>query len=114
MTMYATAATAIATNDAADDLHRNAYNAAFYELGLGWHWDAGTFDGLKPLACEVERIKTYMEAHQSHLLRAYEPQFLSSAIETTKSRCFDLMRECGTAVAGQTDWAALQSRQIGA
>ena len=108
MTLHATTAT-----DAANDLHRNAYNAAFYELGLGWHWDAGTFNGLQPLACEVERIKTYMEAHQAHLLRAYEPRFLASAIETMKSRCFDQMRECGAALAGQTDWAALHSRQIG-
>ena len=104
----------ITATDAANDLHRNAYNAAFYELGLGWHWDAGTFDGLQPLACEVERIKTYMEAHQAHLLRAYEPQFLAGAIATTKSRCFELMQKCGTAAAGQTDWAALNSRQIGA
>ena len=108
MTLHTTAPA-----DAANDLHRNAYNAAFYELGLGWHWDAGTFNGLQPLACEVERIKTYMEAHQAHLLRAYAPGFLASAIEATKSRCFEQMRECGTANAGPTDWAALHSRQIG-
>ena len=30
-----------------DDIERNAYNAAFYELGLRWHWDCETFDALK-------------------------------------------------------------------
>lgn len=99
--------------DSSNDLQRNAYNAAFYELGLGWHWDAGTFDGLLPLGCEVERIKTYMEQHQSHLLKAYEPKFLASAIETTKSRCLDQMVGCGSALAGQADWAAIHGRQIG-
>ena len=106
--------TAAPAADTAHDLHRNAYNAAFYELGLGWHWDARTFKGLQPLGCEVERVKTYMEAHQSHLLRAYDPRFLATAIETTKSRCFDAMLESGAIMAGQTDWAALHSRQIGA
>ena len=31
--------------DDAADLHRNAYNAAFYELGLSWYWDANTIFG---------------------------------------------------------------------
>ena len=26
-------------DDSGVDLERNAYNAAFYELGLRWHWD---------------------------------------------------------------------------
>ncbi|MDB5764166.1 MAG: hypothetical protein JWQ21_3161, partial [Herminiimonas sp.] len=29
--------------DAAEDIDLNAYNAAFYELGLRWHWDADTY-----------------------------------------------------------------------
>ena len=97
----------------ANDVHRNAYNAAFYELGLGWHWDAATYDQLQPLACKAERIRTYLQSHQSHLLNAYEPGFLAEAIETTKSRCLALMVECGGAVAGKADWAALHGRQIG-
>jgi hypothetical protein len=100
-------------NDHAADLQRNAYNAAFYELGLGWHWDARTFEGLQPLQCEVARVKTYMEQHQSHLLHAYDPAFLAGAIETTKSRCIELMLDRGAATAGHADWAALHSRQIG-
>jgi hypothetical protein len=29
------------------ELERNAYNAAFYELGLRWHWDSQTYEALK-------------------------------------------------------------------
>ena len=29
-----------------NDVERNAYNAAFYELGLRWHWDSDTYDQL--------------------------------------------------------------------
>ena len=29
-----------------EELDRNAYNAAFYELGFRWHWDRETYDQL--------------------------------------------------------------------
>ena len=99
--------------DHTTDLQRNAYNAAFYELGLGWHWDERTFEGLQPLQCEVERVKSYMEQHHSHLLHAYDPAFLAGAIESTKLRCIELMLVSGSTMAGHADWAALHSRQIG-
>lgn len=95
------------------DLDRNAYNAAFYELGLGWHWDAGTFEQMQSVDCGTERIRRYLATHQSHLLHAYDASFLAQAIETTKARCAELMLACGGAVAGEADWAALHSRQIG-
>lgn len=102
------------------DLHRNAYNAAFYELGLGWHWDSQTFDSLHPVDCKTERIRRYLTSHQSHLLNAYEPDFLANAIEQIKSRCLTVMADIATNDTAPrtsrtvTDWAALQSRQIGA
>lgn len=96
-----------------DSLHRSAYNAAFYELGLGWHWDAGTFERLAPLTCQAERVRSYLKANQPHLLNAYDPAFLADAIETTKTRCYDTMVACGGAIAAQADWAALHGRQIG-
>jgi hypothetical protein len=113
MTQHTASSIKVDGTKAATELHRNAYNAAFYELGLGWHWDANTYDGLQPLNCDVERVRIYMENHQSHLLRAYDPGFLAGAIATAKSRCLDTMQACGAAVAARTDWAALQSRQIG-
>ncbi|GAC1414970.1 MAG: hypothetical protein NVSMB6_17220 [Burkholderiaceae bacterium] len=97
-----------------DHLHRSAYNAAFYELGLGWHWDAGTFERLAPLPCKAERVRAYLATHQPHLLSAYDAAFLAEAIEATKTRCYDTMLACGGAVAANTDWAALHARQIGA
>lgn len=95
------------------NLDRNAYNAAFYELGLGWHWDAGTFEQMQSVPCEAERIRLYLQAHQPHLLSAYDAEFLASAIQSTKARCAELMVACGGAVAGDADWAALHTRQIG-
>ena len=51
-----------------DELDRNAYNAAFYALGLRWHWDSDTYLQLlnrSPLA--GERLRTYLESAQAHL-----------------------------------------------
>lgn len=99
--------------DTARNLDRNAYNAAFYELGLGWHWDAGTFERMQSVDCEAERIRLYLQTHQAHLLNAYDADFLARAIETTKIRCAELMVASGGMTAGEADWAALHGRQIG-
>jgi hypothetical protein len=72
-------------NPAQDDqAHRHAYNAAFDELGLTWHWDAATYDRLKSQG--RNGVRRYLEAEQPHLLRAYEADFLVDAVETAKAR----------------------------
>ncbi|HEX2541673.1 MAG TPA: hypothetical protein VHM00_11400 [Caldimonas sp.] len=63
------------------EVERSAYNAAFYELGLGWHWSADTFQSLSTHGDPCERIRHYMEQQHPHLLRAYDAEFLASAIE---------------------------------
>ena len=76
-------------NDTADESHRQAYNAAFEELGLSWHWDPITY------ACLPSRgrdgLRAYLQKEQAHLLRAYEADFLVNAIETAKARCHEVM-----------------------
>jgi len=65
---------------------RHAYNAAFEELGLSWHWDAATYARLQNSAHGA--VRTYLETEQSHLLRAYEADFLVEAVEAAKARCY--------------------------
>lgn len=67
------------------DQARHAYNAAFEELGLSWHWDAATYARLQ--AGSRDAVRTYLETEQSHLLRAYEADFLVEAIEAARARC---------------------------
>ena len=64
------------------DTHRHAYNVAFDTLGLSWHWDQATYLRLHALGHDGVRI--YLETEQSHLLSAYEADFLIHAIETAK------------------------------
>ena len=79
-------------NDAADESHRQAYNAAFEELGLSWHWDPITYACLP--ARGRDGLRAYLQKEQAHLLRAYEADFLINAIETAKARCHEVMLGC--------------------
>ena len=72
-----------ANDPSAVEDQRHAYNAAFEELDLPWHWDAATYQRLAGHGCGVRR---YLETERPHLLRAYEPEFLVAAVETAKAR----------------------------
>jgi hypothetical protein len=95
-------------------LHRDAYNAAFYELGLHWHWDTDTYATLSP---DSEgggtRIRDYLEKQQPHLLKAYNPDFLIDAIQVMKVHCYESMCACEHVVTPDRTWAEIQRDQIG-
>lgn len=92
----------IQDNDLLDDqqveAHRQAYNAAFDELGLNWHWDPVTYACLP--AAGRDGLRVYLMTEQSHLLRAYDLDFLVEAIETAKARCLDCMLSNRVRAAG--------------
>lgn len=88
------------------EARRNAYNAAFYELGLGWFWDAGCH--LAGPAGERACVRDYLAQHQPHLLTVYDADFLVDAILAAKERCAPQM-----AAGAVIDWRELQQRQIG-
>ncbi len=71
------------SSDATVEAQRHAYNAAFEELDLPWHWDAATYQRLTGHGCGVRR---YLETERPHLLRAYDPDFLVAAVEAAKAR----------------------------
>lgn len=96
-----------------DEVHRNAYNAAFNELGLTWHWDADTYATLSPDADEKDRIRVYIETQHPHLLKAYDAEFLINAIKTIKARCYEVMTACRTRSAAYIDWAEINKREVG-
>ena len=49
-------------------MHCEAFNAAFYELGLKWYWNLPTYSKLQPDAPGMkERIRGYLEKEQAHL-----------------------------------------------
>jgi hypothetical protein len=88
---------------------RNAYNAAFYELGLGWFWEAGCHQAGP--AGERACVREYLAQHQPHLLTAYDADFLVDAILAAKERCAPQVAAGARPAA--IDWRELQQRQIG-
>ena len=76
-------------NNQASEMHRHAYNVAFDSLGLSWHWESATYARLQDYGRDC--VLTYLRAEQSHLLSAYEADFLVQAIETAKARCYQGM-----------------------
>ena len=68
------------------EIERNAYNVAFCELGLEWYWDAPTYANLRAASNERCHVRSYLENHQPHLLRAYDADFLVNAIEAKRTQ----------------------------
>lgn len=65
---------------------RHAFNLAFSELDLDWHWDEQTYSELQSIAAEDDRVRAYLKMRHGHLLKAYDEEFLIDAIRQTKAR----------------------------
>lgn len=95
------------------EVERSAFNAAFYELGLRWHWDDGTYETLAADPCERQRVRGYIERFQSHLLRAYDADFLADAILEAKQRFQRSLAHCAPQAMARCNWADAQQGQVG-
>ena len=96
------------------EIDRNAFNAAFYELGLRWHWDSDTYDTLATQACERQRVRGYIEAEQPHLLRAYDADFLTDAILRTQRRTRHAGAQAAATAAPRLDGPDARACGLGA
>jgi hypothetical protein len=96
------------------EIHRNAYNAAFHQLGLSWHWDAGHYRHGECAEEERACLHSYLAEHQAHLLSAYDAEFLVEAIQAAKVRCLEQLSAAGCNPGAFINWRELQQRQTGA
>ena len=101
----------------AGDRELNAYNAAFYELGLRWHWDSATYEALLSLGGDgPARVRHYLQSQQPHLLRAYDADFLVAMIEhkaVAHRAAADVAQQGGTA-SRFFDWTQARGCELGA
>jgi hypothetical protein len=83
--------------DTADlaDAQREAYNAAFGELGLRWYWGSNEYAGQMGVESQRAHLRRYVENHHPHMLKVYEADFLVNAIQTTMARCLEAARAGG-------------------
>jgi hypothetical protein len=73
-------------HDQALEAELAAYNLAFSELGLEWHWDPQTYDRIRRTAGERPCVQAYVETECPHLLQAYDSRFLVEAIDSVRGR----------------------------
>src|SRR5438477_8258145 len=98
-----------------DEMERNAYNAAFYELGFRWHWDRNTYEALLSRGHSAEdRISHYLETQQPHLLRAYDAEFLVEMIQAKKAEFRQRRADSGVMAPGHFDWSQMLGAELGA
>ena len=101
----------------AGDRDLNAYNAAFYELGLRWHWDSATYEALLSFGDDgPTRVRHYLQTQQPQLLRAYDADFLVAMIErkaVAQRVAADATRQGGTAPRF-FDWSQARGCELGA
>jgi hypothetical protein len=94
----------------AGDRELDAYNAAFHELGLRWHWDSATYEALLSLGGDgPARVRHYLQSQQPHLLRAYDADFLVGMIEQKAAAA----RQGGVA-SRFFDWSQARGCELGA
>ena len=100
--------------NASEEMERNAYNAAFHELGFRWHWNSDIYHELHSRTPDAaERINHYLETHQPHLLKAYDAAFLIHVILEKKAQ--HAKRKASVAMNSRHfDWAQTIGCEIGA
>ena len=96
-----------------DAIERDAFNAAFRELGLRFHWDAATFQALRSIGDDKQRVMRYLETHEPHLLKAYDATFLIDAVLAAKHQALpqvaDLVRTRAARCADCADFPHAQT-----
>ena len=92
---------------------RRAFNAAFYELGLRLYWDKGTYQSLSANPCERARVRGYLEGEQSHLLRAYDAEFLADAVIRAKQQCQQASTSSAERTAPEFNWTEPRRGEVG-
>lgn len=72
--------------DTERDGHRLAFNAAFAEAGLSWHWDAALYGELLAVTGGKERIRHFCEKHEPEFLQRADADERIKALHAAKTR----------------------------
>jgi len=70
------------------DGHRVAFNAAFRDAGLDWHWDVATYGELLAVTGGKERMLHYLERHRGGAAALPDAAARIASVHATKTRHF--------------------------
>lgn len=77
------------------DGHRVAFNRAFEDFDLPWHWPVGLYGELLKVAGGKERIAYYIEHYQSSSPLPLPLEDLTTALHQAKTRYFEALVKAG-------------------
>lgn len=77
------------------DGHRPAFNAAFAEAGLTWHWDEALYGNLLAVAGGKERIRHYAEQHDPATFQRADFAELLERLHEAKTRNYQRLLAAG-------------------
>ena len=72
--------------DTERDGHRLAFNAAFEEAGLPWHWDAALYGELLAVTGGKERMRFFCEKHDPEFLKRSDADARIKALHMAKTQ----------------------------
>jgi HAD superfamily hydrolase (TIGR01509 family) len=81
--------------DTERDGHRIAFNSAFAEAGLGWHWDETLYGELLAVTGGKERMRFYCERHVPAFLEQADADGRIKALHAAKTRHYLKLLEAG-------------------
>lgn len=81
--------------DTEQDGHRPAFNAAFKDSGLSWHWDIPLYGELLQVTGGKERIRFYIEKYMPEELGRSNLDEWIASLHKTKTRHFKRLMEQG-------------------
>lgn len=81
--------------DTERDGHRPAFNAAFAEAGLDWHWDETLYGELLAVTGGKERIKYFAARHNPEFLSQRDSENRIARLHAAKTRHFVSRLESG-------------------
>jgi HAD superfamily hydrolase (TIGR01509 family) len=81
--------------DTERDGHRVAFNRAFEEAGLDWHWDVARYGSLLRVTGGKERIRQYLSEDWPELLRAQDIEQRIRVLHAAKTRHYVALLEAG-------------------
>lgn len=81
--------------DTERDGHRPAFNAAFAEHGLDWHWDEALYGRLLAITGGKERMRHYAEQHAADVAARDDFGYLIKQLHTAKTAHYVRLVEQG-------------------
>jgi HAD superfamily hydrolase (TIGR01509 family) len=81
--------------DTERDGHRPAFNAAFEEAALAWHWDVDLYGELLAVTGGKERMRFYAERYDPDFLAQPDADEIVKALHAAKTRHYLALLEAG-------------------